>query len=85
MMDMSRSFQTLVLYFVISICINSYPTEIPGPKRLNSSIAIIGGDFTGIYMAHLLKEKGFKNIVVYEKEERLGGKQTMPFNHRGNL
>ena len=51
-----------------------FPTSIPSPRRLNEKIAIVGAGPAGVHMAYMLKKKGFQNIVVYEKTDRVGGK-----------
>lgn len=48
------------------------PTDIKGPKSLSDDIAIIGAGPSGIHMAYLLKEKGFKNVKILERTNRLG-------------
>ncbi|XP_028416565.1 uncharacterized protein LOC114540642 isoform X2 [Dendronephthya gigantea] len=50
-----------------------FPT-IPSPRSVQDKIAIVGGGPAGIHMAYLLKKRGFKDIVVYEKSGRIGGK-----------
>ena len=53
---------------------------VEGPKTLWDSIAIVGAGVSGIHMATMLKEKGFKNIKIYEKSKRIGGKsETVHF------
>ena len=37
-------------------------------------IAIIGGGFSGLVIADELRQKGYKNITVFEKDDRVGGK-----------
>lgn len=37
-------------------------------------IAIVGAGLAGLHMSYLLKKKGFTNVVVLEKESRIGGK-----------
>lgn len=51
-----------------------FPTTIPSPRRLSDKIAIVGAGPAGVHMAYLLKKRGFRNIVVYEKSGRIGGK-----------
>lgn len=58
------------------------PFEIPGPRNFNDSIAIVGAGASGIHMALLLKEKGFKNVIILEKENYIGGK-SRTYNYHG--
>lgn len=58
------------------------PFEIPGPRSFNDSIAIVGAGASGIHMALSLKEKGFKNVFVLEKENYIGGK-SWTYNYHG--
>jgi protoporphyrinogen oxidase len=37
-------------------------------------VAVIGGGLSGLVIAHGLRKKGYKNVTVFEKEERIGGK-----------
>lgn len=37
-------------------------------------IAIVGGGLSGLVMLQLLKEKGYKQVTLYEGDARLGGK-----------
>ncbi len=43
-------------------------------NKENCRIAIIGGGLSGLVMAYDLQRKGYKNITVFEKEDRIGGK-----------
>lgn len=43
-------------------------------NRRDHRIAIIGGGLSGLVMAHGLQKKGYRNVSLFEKEERLGGK-----------
>jgi protoporphyrinogen oxidase len=40
----------------------------------NEKICIIGGGISGVFIAHYLKEKGYRNITLLEKSNRIGGK-----------
>lgn len=40
----------------------------------NHTIAIVGGGLAGLTIAYELKKKGYQNITLFEKEQRLGGK-----------
>ena len=52
--------------------------KIRGPRK-NARIGIVGAGPAGVHMAYLLKEKGFSNINIIEKSNRIGGKAiTMP-------
>ena len=55
---------------------------LKGPKSLNDKIAIVGAGPSGIHMAYLLKEKGFKNIKVLERGSQIGGK-SKTISYRG--
>ncbi len=43
-------------------------------RNKNEKIAIVGGGLSGLSIAHFLKKKGYKNLTIFEKENRLGGK-----------
>ncbi|XP_061179495.1 uncharacterized protein LOC133188129 [Saccostrea echinata] len=58
-----------------------YPA-ISGPKSLNDRIAIVGAGIGGVHMASLLKERGFKNIKIFEQRQEVGGKAYSRF-YRG--
>lgn len=49
-----------------------FPT-IAGPKP-NDKVCIVGGGPAGIHMASSLKERGFQNLIIFEKTGRVGGK-----------
>lgn len=40
----------------------------------SSRVAIVGGGPSGILMAKLLHDRGFKDLTLFEKEDRVGGK-----------
>ncbi|NLK44273.1 MAG: NAD(P)-binding protein [Tissierellia bacterium] len=42
--------------------------------RKDERIAIIGGGFSGLVIGDGLQRKGYKNVTIFEKETRLGGK-----------
>ena len=44
-----------------------------GPSR-DDRIVVIGGGPAGVHMAYLLKTSGYRDIVILEKEDRVGGK-----------
>lgn len=37
-------------------------------------VAVIGGGLSGLVIAEGLQKKGYKNVTVFEKDERIGGK-----------
>lgn len=46
----------------------------------NARIVIIGAGMSGISLAAKLIENGFKNLVILEAENRIGGRvHTVPF------
>ena len=47
--------------------------RISGP-RINDRICVVGAGPAGIHMALSLKKKGYKNITIFEKTDRVGGK-----------
>ena len=51
---------------------DSFP-KISGPKP-HEHVCIVGAGPSGIHMAVSLKEKGYKNITIFEKTGRVGGK-----------
>ncbi len=50
--------------------------NIPGPKCKTHRIGIVGAGPSGIHMAYELKQRGFKNVRILEKSNRIGGKST---------
>ena len=56
--------------------------QIEGPRCFDDRIGIVGAGTAGIHMAYLLKEKGFKDITIFEKSDRIGGK-SKTVNYRG--
>ncbi len=40
----------------------------------NSSICVVGAGIAGLTAAYFLKKQGFTKVVVYEKQDRVGGK-----------
>ena len=49
-----------------------FPGVIPGPEKISDKIGIVGAGPAGIHMAYLLKRRGFKNVEILEKSNRLG-------------
>src|SRR5262245_16758385 len=49
-------------------------TRHPRFSSDETRIAIIGAGASGLSLAYLLQEAGFRNVTVFEKEERVGGK-----------
>lgn len=45
-----------------------------GDQRLTQRIAIIGAGAAGLSAAHALKAKGYTNITIFERANRVGGK-----------
>ena len=60
-----------------------FATTIPSPS-VKDKIAIVGAGPAGIHMAYLLKKKGFQNVGVYEKTDRIGGK-SLTVEHRNTF
>ena len=56
--------------------------RIKGPKSVYDKIGIVGAGPSGIHMATLLKQKGFEDITILEKSNRLAGK-SFTLNYRG--
>ena len=48
--------------------------SIPGPKCLNSKIGIVGAGPSGVHMAYELKQKGYTDVTILERSNRVGGK-----------
>lgn len=47
-------------------------------KKKDERICIVGAGPAGISAAMYLEQKGYKNYVIYEKEDRVGGKTYSP-------
>ena len=47
--------------------------QINGPNGNSTRIGIVGGGVGGVHMAYLLKKKGFANVTILEKTNRVGG------------
>jgi hypothetical protein len=55
-------------------------------RNLDASlkVAVIGAGASGLTAAHTLRKLGYKNIVVFEKENRPGGK-VFSYEHKGRV
>jgi len=47
-------------------------------------IAIIGAGVAGLSAAQRLKDLGYRDITIYEKEDRVGGK-VLSYRHKGRV
>ena len=47
--------------------------KVVGPKR-HEKVCIVGAGAAGIHMALNLKDRGFSDIIIFEKTGRVGGK-----------
>ena len=47
--------------------------KINGPKKTDR-IGVIGAGPAGVHMAYLLKQKGFSDVTIIERSNRIGGK-----------
>ena len=56
--------------------------QIAGPKCLSSKIGIVGAGPSGVHMAYELKQKGFTDVTILERSNRIGGKGEH-FQYRG--
>ena len=50
----------------------------------NLRIAIIGAGVAGLSAAQRLKDLGYRDITIYEKEDRVGGK-VLSYRHKGRV
>ncbi len=50
--------------------------SIPGPRCKADRIGVVGAGPSGTHMAYLLKQAGYDNVVIMEKENRIGGKSV---------
>ena len=41
---------------------------------MDQKVAIIGGGLSGLVIAEGLQRKGYKNVTVFERDNRVGGK-----------
>ena len=73
----------LLLTATVLLVLQNTINAIPGPKTKNDSIVIVGADFTGIHMALLLKNRGFTNVQILERENRVGGGLFDSYSYRG--
>ncbi|XP_062601049.1 uncharacterized protein LOC134262697 [Saccostrea cucullata] len=78
---MERAYFSSFKFSLPQMKTTGYPA-ISGPKSVNDRIAVVGGGISGVHMASLLKERGFKNIEIFEQRNELGGKAKSRF-YRG--
>lgn len=43
-------------------------------NKMNCSVAVIGGGLSGLVVAAALQKKGYRNVTVFERDNRVGGK-----------
>ena len=48
--------------------------HVPGLRGCSDRIGVVGAGPSGIHMAYLLKERGFQNVDIVERNNRIGGK-----------
>lgn len=58
---------------------------IKGPKCLNSKIGIVGAGPSGVHMAYQLKQKGYTNVTILERSNRVGGKAETFFYRKAEM
>eukprot|EP00093_Oithona_nana_P004323 04323.XXX_83947_85710_1 [CDS] Oithona nana genome sequencing. len=58
---------------------------IKGPKCLNSKIGIVGAGPSGVHMAYQLKQKGYTNVTILERSNRVGGKAETFFYREAEM
>lgn len=63
------------------IVTSGYP-RIEGPRTLDDRIVIVGAGIGGVHMASLLKDRGYKNVIILEQRPEIGGKAYSRF-YRG--
>nr|XP_034309233.1 uncharacterized protein LOC117683655 isoform X2 [Crassostrea gigas] len=56
--------------------------RIRGPRTLDDRIVIVGAGIGGVHMASLLKDRGYRNVVILEQRPEIGGKAYSRF-YRG--
>jgi len=61
------------------------PESLHGPRALDDEIAVIGGGFSAIHMAHLLKSRGFSKVNILVEGDRMGGDDAYSRTHRGTV
>src|SRR5687767_5299759 len=47
---------------------------LQAPARRDLRIAVVGAGASGLTAAYTLTELGYRNVTVFEKEDRVGGK-----------
>ena len=55
------------------------PPAIENLPQKNKDVCVVGGGASGIYAAYLLEQKGY-DVVVFEKEDVVGGKTVPPID-----
>lgn len=66
--------QQLFFLFLSVFFALSYFSRPKTPKKNNTRVAVIGAGVAGLTAAYQLKKKGYHNVVVFEKEDKVGGK-----------
>ncbi len=67
--------KALMSYTSLAGCSHMSRKPQAAPSR-RVRIAILGGGAAGVSAAHFLQKNGYKNIVIYEASNRLGGKSN---------
>jgi hypothetical protein len=62
------------LLLLLSTLLLTVPLQAQGKLAKDARIAVIGAGASGLTAAHTLREKGYTDITVYEKDLRVGGK-----------
>ncbi len=75
----------ITLAFVVSAWPQVSPSHAapPATPRADPRIAIIGAGAAGLSAAWALKKKGYSNVTVFEKADRVGGK-CVTFEYEGH-
>ena len=58
---------------------------IKGPKCLNSKIGIVGAGPSGVHMAYELKQKGYTDVTILERSNKIGGKAETFFYRKAEM
>jgi hypothetical protein len=72
-MTMVKSLKESLLFFLATLLL-ALPLNAQTPLAKDARIAVIGAGASGLTAAHTLRKKGYSNITVYEKDNRVGGK-----------